>query len=415
MNRCRHPSRPDRRAGRARCRRGRSSTPEHGHSRRPSPGGASPTRSATSRTSTGRPRWRISEPDRFSAHRRRTDGCPRRRRRRRCHGHATLGDYRAMCPAELLQAWRTQPQASCPRPPPASADDDRVIWYGPSMGSKSFLDGAADGGLGPRTGHHRRPRAGRRERTERPNTDRLQHIAQLGFITHKWSYINRQIDAPSTPVHVSLTAPSGTIWDVRAERCQRLDHRRPPSISVSSSRSDVTSTTPHSSVEGDVALDWMHKAQAFAGGATDGPTSGTFPTGLQHDDHHTDARRLRTERRATTDSFRGRTVQPRTTACRSHRRWTTPRSGRTTCSTSSLAHGYLGITIPEEYGGQGLGLFEAGPHLPGDGQVQRVGDADVGAPTTTCAPTTSCATPTTTSSSATCPACATARSSVRSV
>ena len=59
---------------------------------------------------------------------------------------------------------------------------------------------------------------------ERPATDRLRHIAQLGFITHKWSYINRQMDAPTAPVRVELIAPSGDTWTFGPDDCCGLDH-----------------------------------------------------------------------------------------------------------------------------------------------------------------------------------------------
>ena len=46
----------------------------------------------------------------------------------------------------------------------------------------------------------------------REPSERLRHISQLGFITRAWTYVNRGLDVPSTPVRVELTAPSGDIW-----------------------------------------------------------------------------------------------------------------------------------------------------------------------------------------------------------
>ena len=51
----------------------------------------------------------------------------------------------------------------------------------------------------------------------RPATDRLRHIANLGFITRGWTYANRGIDVRSTPVRVELTAPSGELWAFRPD------------------------------------------------------------------------------------------------------------------------------------------------------------------------------------------------------
>ncbi len=52
----------------------------------------------------------------------------------------------------------------------------------------------------------------------REPTDRLRHIAQLGFITRGWTYMNRGLDVPSTPVRVELTSPSGDTWSFGPER-----------------------------------------------------------------------------------------------------------------------------------------------------------------------------------------------------
>ena len=48
---------------------------------------------------------------------------------------------------------------------------------------------------------------------ERASTDRLRHIAQLGFITRKWAYINRGLPPNENPIYVSLTARLVKIWE----------------------------------------------------------------------------------------------------------------------------------------------------------------------------------------------------------
>ena len=50
----------------------------------------------------------------------------------------TLGTYRTMDPPQLLRSWRAA-RATLATASQVLADDDRVPWYGPSMGSKSFL------------------------------------------------------------------------------------------------------------------------------------------------------------------------------------------------------------------------------------------------------------------------------------
>ena len=120
---------------------------------------------------------------------------------------ATLGDYRAMSPDELLSAWRANRRVLSE----ASAslgDQDRVIWYGPSMGSKSFLTARLMEAWAHGQDIVDTLRQNKINAPERPDTDRIRHIAQLGFITHKWSYINRRLDAPSAPVYV---APDGEV------------------------------------------------------------------------------------------------------------------------------------------------------------------------------------------------------------
>ncbi len=187
---------------------------------------------------------------------------------------ATLGDYRAMNSEELCQAWRTN-RSVLSAASASLGDDDRVIWYGPSMGAKSFLTAR----LMEAWAHGQDivdtlDQAGIAH-AERPPTDRLRHIAQLGFITHKWSYINRKMDAPTDPVRAELTAPSGEIWAFGPEDAS--DSITGPAVDfclVTTQRRHVDDTAL--AVSGDVAVAWMNIAQAFAGSATDGPTAGSF-------------------------------------------------------------------------------------------------------------------------------------------
>ncbi len=117
----------------------------------------------------------------------------------------TLGSFRRMTADELLGTWRTHRQ----RLAEASLGLDegqRVSWYGPAMGAKSFLTArlmetsARGQDIADAVG------------ATRPATDRLVHIAQLGFLTRGWSYANRGLEPPTDPVRVELTSPSGAIW-----------------------------------------------------------------------------------------------------------------------------------------------------------------------------------------------------------
>ncbi len=177
----------------------------------------------------------------------------------------TLGEYRAMTPTELLDAWRANRKLLAD----ASAtleEDTRVVWYGPSMGSKSFLTArlmecwAHGQDIVDVVG------------ASRENTDRLRHIAQLGFITRGWAYVNRGLEAPDVPVRVELTAPSGDTWTFGPDdAAESITGSADDFCLVVTQRRHVNSTGLV--VEGDSAREWMELAQAFAGPATDGPTA----------------------------------------------------------------------------------------------------------------------------------------------
>lgn len=184
----------------------------------------------------------------------------------------TLGAYRAMAPAGLLDAWREN-RRNLARAAATLDEGARVEWYGPSMSAKSFLtarlmevwahgqdvvDAVHEAGLA----------------ITRAPTDRLRHIAQLGVITRGWSYVNRGMEMPEGDVRVELQAPSGATWTWGPEGaadvvqgpaedfCLVVTQRRHPH----DTRLDV---------HGEVARDWLVHAQAFAGAATDGPAPAT--------------------------------------------------------------------------------------------------------------------------------------------
>jgi uncharacterized protein (TIGR03084 family) len=178
----------------------------------------------------------------------------------------TLGAFRAMTPSELLSAWRANRRELAETS--ASLDDDtRVVWYGPSMGSKSFLTArlmecwAHGQDVVDAVG------------AERPPTDRLRHIARLGFLTRGWSYVNRGLPVPDVEVRVELAAPSGDVWTLGPQTAPETI--RGPAVDfclVVTQRRHVDDTALV--VGGDHARDWMLRAQAFAGAPTDGPDPG---------------------------------------------------------------------------------------------------------------------------------------------
>lgn len=184
---------------------------------------------------------------------------------------ATLGPFRLLSPTERLVEWRRRRDdlESAGR---SLADDTRVEWYGPSMGSKSFL-----------TARLMEVWAHGQDVCDtvggaRAATDRLRHIAQLGVITRGWSYTVRGTTKPDDEVRVDLVAPSGSTWTWGPDDA-------PSSISgpaedfclVVTQRRHVDDT--RLTVIGHAARDWMLCAQAFAGGPTTGPSTRHDATG----------------------------------------------------------------------------------------------------------------------------------------
>ena len=171
--------------------------------------------------------------------------------------------HRHLSSPELLAAWRAN-RRRLADVAIGLGDDMRVAWYGPSMGAKSFLTArlmecwAHGQDVADALG------------VERAATDRLRHVARLGVLTRGWSYVNRGLEPPAGDVRVELTGPSGALWRFGSDDaagvvtgpaldfCLVVTQRRHP---------DDTALR----VTGDVARDWLERAQAFAGPPTDGP------------------------------------------------------------------------------------------------------------------------------------------------
>lgn len=177
----------------------------------------------------------------------------------------TLEPYRKMSPNELLAAWRLN-RSRLADAAATMADDDRVVWYGPSMGAKSFLTAR----LMECWAHGQDvvDAAG----VERQATDRLQHIVRLGVITRGWSYMNRGLEVPTSDVYVELTSPSGDLWSFGpADANETIRGSAEDFCLVVTQRRHVDST--ELAVSGADAHEWMLHAQAFAGPPTDGPSA----------------------------------------------------------------------------------------------------------------------------------------------
>ena len=174
--------------------------------------------------------------------------------------------HRHLAPKELLDAWRENRK----RLDSVAAGLDagqRVPWYGPSMSARSFLTARL-----METWAHGQDVVDA-VGASRPATDRLRHICQIGFITRGWTYVNRGEEQPAGDVRLELTSPSGDTW--RWGPDEAGDVVRGPALDfclVVTQRRHVDDTGLV--IEGDVARDWLEKAQAFAGPATTGPGPG---------------------------------------------------------------------------------------------------------------------------------------------
>ncbi len=174
--------------------------------------------------------------------------------------------HRQLAPAELLAAWRANRSRLLDVVQQVDPEG-RAPWYGPSMSVRSFLTARL-----METWAHGQDVVDALGTTREP-TDRLRHICQIGFITRKWTYANRREELPAADVRLELVAPSGEVWRWGPE--DAAQSVRGPALDfclVVTQRRHVDDTALQT--DGAAARDWMEKAQAFAGGATDGPPPG---------------------------------------------------------------------------------------------------------------------------------------------
>ncbi len=175
----------------------------------------------------------------------------------------TLNAVRTLPVGERIQAWRSG-RAELAAAADTLAEDDRVEWYGPSMGAKSFLTARL-----MEVWAHGQDIVDAIGAT-RVATDRLRHIAQLGFITRGWAYINRRLEVPDTTVRVELEAPSGALWAWGPEDADGFVRGAAEDFClVVTQRRNLADTGLE--VSGHPATEWIDIAQAFAGPPSSGP------------------------------------------------------------------------------------------------------------------------------------------------
>jgi uncharacterized protein (TIGR03084 family) len=167
-----------------------------------------------------------------------------------------------MTPAAQLNTWRTN-RGELEEASATLANDARVAWYGPSMGATSFLTArlmevwAHGTDIIDALGLTREP------------SDRLRHIAQLGFITRKWSYVVRGEEPLAGDVRLELVSPSDQLWTWGPEVASDTVRGTAEDFClVVTQRRHLDDTSLET---GELARHWLLRAQAFAGAPTNGP------------------------------------------------------------------------------------------------------------------------------------------------
>lgn len=108
----------------------------------------------------------------------------------------------------------------------------------------------------------------------RQDADRIRSIAVLGTNTFGWTYATRQQTPPGLMPYVRLTAPSGDIWEFGTpSEAERVEGNASEFCQVVTQVRNIADTQLQ--VTGEVAQDWMSKAQCFAGGPETPPAPGT--------------------------------------------------------------------------------------------------------------------------------------------
>jgi len=170
--------------------------------------------------------------------------------------------------AELLSRWRQGHRALLDALIPLDRKA-RLKWYGPPLSAMSFATARI-----METWAHGQDVADALGIARVP-TDRLRHIAHMGVATFSWSFANRRMKVPESPVRVEITSPSGELWAWGPEHA--ADIVRGPAeefcLVVVQRRNPADTRLV---IEGAAARQWMSIAQTYAGQPGDGRKPGMF-------------------------------------------------------------------------------------------------------------------------------------------
>lgn len=133
---------------------------------------------------------------RFSGLSGQADGGPRTRAMARAQELSTV---------QVLSWWRETRARLVALAAPLEAKA-RLPWAGPPMSARSFITARLMEYWSHGLDIHDTAGAAPQD------TDRLRHVAHLGFVTREFAYRNRGLPPPESPLYVELTAPSGAVW-----------------------------------------------------------------------------------------------------------------------------------------------------------------------------------------------------------
>ncbi|MEZ5228317.1 MAG: TIGR03084 family metal-binding protein [Acidimicrobiales bacterium] len=164
---------------------------------------------------------------------------------------------RAKTGAEVLEWWRAA-RAAMLGAFRALDPKDRLPWYGPDMGARSFatarlMETWAHGqdvidALG----------------VEREATDRLRHVAHIGVGARRFAYTVNSLEMPEPGVYVELTSPSGDTWTWGdPEWNDSIKGNALDWCLLVTQRRHIDDTSLE--IVGDAAKEWASIAQSFAG------------------------------------------------------------------------------------------------------------------------------------------------------
>jgi uncharacterized protein (TIGR03084 family) len=175
---------------------------------------------------------------------------------------------RGLSPAEL-RAWFGTARARLIGTLAPIEPRRRLPWYGTEMSAASFVTARL-----METWAHGQDVADAAGVTREP-TDRLRHVARIGFMALPYSFAVRGLPVPDRPVRAELAMPGGEEWTAGPQDAADVVRGTMLDFCLAvTQRIHVADTALR--ITGETARAWMRIAQAFAGppGEGRGPRSG---------------------------------------------------------------------------------------------------------------------------------------------